>query len=183
MVHVSQEQTAKLQRVLCRAQFTSPSSYSCYSRWSESQGKRSLAHCCDLYPFSFLPSHLCPVAVLLSQMSSQKMGPVCCSGSALCWSMELSALGTRACSHPQGWGLQPQPFPVLTSSRCSAPGQYQWVWSGGLAATTSTARSLTLSQHSCSQRTLLTVYSALIQHNRAHDLNFQSPAEHLINDK
>lgn len=100
MVHVSREQAAKLQRVLCRARFTSPSSYSCYSRWSESQGKCSLAHCCDLYPFSFLPSHLCPVAVLLSQISSQKWDQ--------CAALALPCAGPWSCQHLHQ-GLLPSP--------------------------------------------------------------------------
>lgn len=94
---------------------------------------------------------------------------------------------TRVCSSPRGWEIQ---ILKLTSGLwfplCLPPHsvlQYQCVWSGDLAPTTTTAQSLTLSQHSCSQRALLTMYSALIQHNQPHHLNFQSPTEHLINNK
>lgn len=178
----------------CRWCFTKPDSASqaaghfCYS---EGKGKHSLTCGWDLYPFSFLPQNLSPVTMLLSQMLPQRRGPMGWSGSALCWSVNTC---TRACSSPQGLRIQTPPFPMLTlglllkalCGSCSAllimlrcPRAVA-ICLAGLATRTSTAQRLTIFQQGCFQRTLLT---ALIQCNQAHHLNFQSPTEHLINNK
>lgn len=84
--------------------------------------------------------------------------------SALLWLCPVLIHGavnicTRVCCSPQGWVIQTQPLLMPTSGLCfplclpPPPALPQGsVWAGDLAA-----QSLTLSQPSCSQRTLLTM--------------------------
>lgn len=185
----------------CFAKHDSPSQaagHPCYSRWPESKGKCSLSHGWDLHPFSFLPQNLSPVTMLLSQMLSQRRGPIIWSGSALRWSVEQWMFAPGLAPIPRFWGLRPSRsfcspqgctwrlcvvLALLRSSRCSAPEHYHSVWFGGLAARTSRVQRLPIFQQGCFQRTLLTTFIALIQRNQAHHLKFQIPTEHLINNK
>lgn len=121
--------------------------------------------------------------MLLSQMSSQKWDQ--CSALALpCvdpWSCE-PGLATVP-----GLGIQTQPFLMLTSGLwfplCLPPHTALPQGSTSVSDQEVWQHKSWAVQRSCSQRTLLTMCCALIQHNQAHHLHFQKPTEHLINYK
>lgn len=119
--------------VLGRARFTFLSSSSfLLPKVAREQRQMFLNHGWDLHLFSCLPQNLSPVNTLLSQLLAQKKEQW--SDLALpCVNQWSRGHLDRACSGPQGLGIQTQLFPVLTSGILwrlrvfSAPEQNQYL--------------------------------------------------------